>query len=335
MDRMTALETFVTAVETGSLNKAGRAAGVTQSAVSQQIKALEALFEQELLRRSPQGVRATDTGQIIYRHAQRIMNNYKSLLDEIDSLRGSLQGTIRISVSNFLGGMIVGPALVDLNTRYPELDLVIKIEDRRVDVVRENYDLAIRTGTLGDTDGISRKIATLETILCAAPGYLETHGVPKCPADLNRMKFVHINEHTDVARIPMHRDGTTTEVAIPVGLVTDSPNLLLQAVFRGAGLTRVPRLMIEEQLQAGDLVQILPDYQVAAKNVHLIYPRRSAMNNRLRLVAQTLCAALATCPHVNVLTDFKESAPNRGGAQPNPEPMVGQLDLEKAVSRQG
>ncbi|WP_176473857.1 LysR family transcriptional regulator [Actibacterium ureilyticum] len=306
MDRMNALETFVAAVDTGSLNKAGRAAGVTQSAVSQQIKALESLFDQELLRRSPQGVRTTDSGQIVYQHAQKILNNYKSLLDEIDALSGSLHGTMRISVSNFLGRMIVGPALVDLNHSYPELDLVIKIEDRRVDVVRENYDLAVRTGVLGDTDGISRKIATLDTILFAAPGYLDQQGAPTCPDDLARFKFIHINEHTNVARIPLEKDGTTTEVAIPVGLITDSPELLKQAVLRGAGLTRAPRLMVEDQLQDGTLVQVLPEYRVTSKDIHLVYPRRSAMNTRLRLVAQTLCKALAAYPFVTVLTDFSD-----------------------------
>lgn len=300
MDRMTALETFVTAIETGSFNRAARRINITQSAVSQQIKALEHLLGQELVIRSPQGVRPTEAGQITYDHAQEILRNYSNIKEDMATLSHRVSGTLRISVGSYLGKILVGPALVDLNGRYPELDLVIRLEDRLVDVVGENYDLAIRTGGLGETSGYSRKVATIDTMLFATPAYLQANGAPGCPADLTRLRFVQFNDTPDGARLRVIENGAPVEVDVPVALSAASPDLIMHAVKSGAGFSRAPVAMIQDQLADGTFVPVLPDCPVAPKPIHILYPSRRAMTRTLQTVVSALRDALAQHPTITL-----------------------------------
>lgn len=307
MDRMTALETFVTAIETGSFNRAGQRINISQSAVSQQIKSLEQLVGHDLVVRSPKGVRTTEAGQIVYDRAQEILRNYNMMGDDVEALFQSVSGTVRISIGSYLGKLLVGPALIDLNSRYPELDLVIRLEDRLVDVVAENYDLAIRTGQLGDTSGYARKLATIDTLLFAAPSYLERHGIPTRPSDLEQMKFVQFNETGGDMRLTLRDGDGTADVAIPVGLSAASPELIIHAVLNGTGISRAPLLMIDDLLERGEVVPVLPDYPLETKDIHIIYPSRRAMTRTMQTVVTTLRTALAQHPSITLMRSANDA----------------------------
>jgi len=164
MDRMGLMETFVSALAEGSLSGAGQQRGISQSAASQQIRQLETHIGQQLLHRSPQGVSATRAGVLVQEHTQKLLERYELMLAELGALDSDVAGTIRINTGNFLGRVVFGPVLIELGNAHPDLDIVLRMEDRLVDVVREGYDLAIRAGRLGETSGFGRKIASLETV---------------------------------------------------------------------------------------------------------------------------------------------------------------------------
>ncbi len=307
MDRLSALETFITTLDEGSLNRASKRRNVSQSAVSQQIRSLETLLDQELLLRSSSGVRPTQAGELVYEKAQVVLNNFNDLLDGIEGLRDTLTGTFRISVATYLGRILFGPPLIDLNTRYPELDLVIRLEDRLIDVVREGYDLAIRTGALGDTDGISRKIGSIQTTLFAAPEYLERHGHPSHPDDLRQLRFIQFHENAPTAPLELHRNDATYMINVPVGITVGSPDLILRAVEQGAGFSRAPTILIEDALEAGTLVEVLPEYKVPMKDVHAIYPSRTTSNRRLETVVEAIRSGMSECKYITLTSTFRDS----------------------------
>lgn len=319
MDRLTLLETFAIALDEGSINRAAQRRGLTQSAASQQIKSLETLLGHALMLRTPRGVRATRAGELVYAHAQNLLGGYDRLTAELDAQSDQISGRFKVSTSRFMAQAVLGPMLMDLDTPYPDLNIVMRIEDRLVDVVRENYDLAIRTGSLGDTDGVGRKIAELETVLFATPAYLDRVGRPSCPQDMQRLKYIQHHEDHTMGYFPLTCDGAVHQAPIRVGFTADDTDLIMRAVSKGSGYTRAPRLLVEEALSAGEFEQILPGYTAPNKDIFVVYPSRHALDRR----------------HEVVIDGFLDHLRCRTAAQTNvgaPDPTRSPLDLLPAIS---
>ena len=293
MDRLGLLETFASAIDEGSLNKAAKRLGITQSAVSQQIKQLETLFGEQLLHRSSRGVQTTRAGELVAKHARSIQTGYEVLQAEMADMKDTISGTFRLSVSNILGRAIVGPLSIDLGTPYPDLNIVMRLEDRLVDVVREGYDLAIRTGRLGDTDGFGRKIGALDTVLFASPAYLDDIGRPELPEDLQRLKLIQHHEEPTRRQFSVFRDGKEYRTPVNIGFTADDPDLIQQAVNNCTGFARAPRFLIADQLADGTYEQVLPDYSTADKPVYAIYPTRHSASRRHEIILQGVVEKLA------------------------------------------
>ncbi|AAV95439.1 LysR family transcriptional regulator [Ruegeria pomeroyi] len=290
MDRLTLLETFAIALDEGSLNRAARRRGITQSAVSQQIKQLETSIGQQLLHRTARGIHATRAGDLVYVHAQTLLSGYNRMTAELDQLENSVSGTFRISVSSFLGRSVIGPMLIEMNAAHPDLNIVMRLEDRLVDVVREGYDLAIRTGRLGDTDGFGRKISALDTVLVATPAYLDRVGRPAQPEDMKRLDFIQHHEDQTKGFFPLRRDGREYPAPVRVGFTADDPDLIMRAVASGSGYTRVPRFMVADEIASGALEVVLPAYRPPNKDVFAVYPSRHTPDRRRDLTIENVVA---------------------------------------------
>ncbi|WP_417699141.1 LysR family transcriptional regulator [Pseudophaeobacter sp.] len=288
MDRLGLLESFVIALDEGSLNRAAQRRGISQPAMSLQIKQLEGLLGHELLHRSSTGVKPTRPGQLVYTQAQGLLSGYNRMSAELSALTDSISGTFRISTSTFFGRIILGPVLLEVNQAYPDLDIVMKLEDRLVDVVRENVDLAIRSGTLGDNDGAARKIAQMETVLFATSTYLDQIGRPKVPEELKRLKFIQHHEDQTGGFVSLTLDGVEYQAPVHVGFTADDPDLIIRAVTNHTGYARAPRLFLEEALWDGRFEEILPHYQPQHKEIYAVYPSRHSYDKRHEVVISSL-----------------------------------------------
>jgi DNA-binding transcriptional LysR family regulator len=292
MDRLGLLETFTIALDEGSLNRAAQRRGLSQPAVSLQIKQLEGLFGQQLLLRSATGVKATRAGQLVYAQGLTLLSGYERMRAELSALEDSVSGTFRVSTSTFFGRIILGPVLLDINQAYPDLDIVMKLEDRLIDVVRENIDLAIRSGTLGETEGTARKIAQMETVLFATPAYLDQAGRPEVPEDLQRLKFIQHHEDQTGGYFSLMRNGVEYQASVHVGFTADDPDLIIRAVTNHTGYARAPRLFLEEALQDGRFEAVLPDFPPQNKDIFAVYPSRHSFDKRHEVVISSLLARL-------------------------------------------
>lgn len=284
MDRFGLLETFVSALNEGSLSAAGQQRGISQSAASQQIKQLETDIGQQLLHRSPQGVSATRAGALVHEHAQKLLERYELMLAELEALDTDVAGTIRINAGNFLGRIVFGPVLIELGKAHPDLNIVLRLEDRLVDVVREGFDLAIRAGSLGDTAGYARKIASLDTVFFATPDYLDACGRPEQPEDLKRLKFIQHHEDKSFGHFDVQKDGLSYQAPIRVGFTADDPGIIVNAVCRGMGYTRAARMLIQKELDEGIYEVVLPAFTAPSKDVFAISPTKTIPGSRIDLV---------------------------------------------------
>lgn len=288
LDRLGLLESFVIALDEGSLNRAAQRRGISQPAMSLQIKQLEGLLGQQLLLRTSSGVKPTRPGELVYNQAQGLLAGFDRMCAELSALEDSVSGRFRVSTSTFFGRIVLGPALLEVNQSYPDLDIVMKLEDRLVDVVRENIDLAIRSGTLGDTEGAARKVAEMENILFATPQYLDQAGRPTEPEDLKRLKFIQHHEDQTGGYFPLTRDGVEYQAPVREGFTADDPDLIIRAVNNHTGYARAPRLFLIEALESGQFEEVLPHYQVPPKPIFAVYPSRHSFDRRHEEIIKSL-----------------------------------------------
>ncbi|WP_282077023.1 LysR family transcriptional regulator [Epibacterium ulvae] len=275
MDRLNLLETLVTAVDQGSLNRAAQQLGLSQPAVSQHIKHLEHLFGQPLLNRSATGVQPTRAGTLAVSHARDLLKGFATLETELTPQADNFTGNFRVSVGNMLGRVILAPLLIEMGQCYPDLNIIVRMDDRCVDVVAERFDLAIRAGGLGPTSGYGRKIGALQTVLVAAPSYLAQAGHPSCPDDLRTMKYVQYGENTHSNVLKLNDGETWRTIDITTGFTVDDPQMLLDVMATGIGFTHMPLLLAEPEICAGKLAIILPQFQTQDKSIYAVHPTPS------------------------------------------------------------
>lgn len=302
MDTLRYLDSFLSVLHHGSLSAAARACKISQPAISQQMSALEAFYDAPLLQRSTTGVTPTRAGSIVAQHAQRLVDEHRQMQAAIMSLSTSAKGQLRISMSQFMGDSAVGEKIQALRATYPDLSVVLKVEDHLVDVVRDGYDLALRAGELGETDGIVRKIARMDTMLVATPDYLNRVGRPSDHLGLKQLSNIQYAEYRANGFVSLKRNAAEIEAEIVTGMIVDTPQHLVNALMNGYGFARVPALLANPLIKKGQIENVLPEYTVGPKNIYLIYPHRHALNHGMRLVIGAIYDGLAQFEGVRLLS---------------------------------
>lgn len=310
MDKLSYLESFLTVLDFGSLTAAAKQRQISQPAISQQMKALETHYGTPLLQRSSQGVQPSRAGSIVARHALALIEQHQLMLAELRSLDTCAHGELRISMSQFLGQSPVGEAIHGLRRSHPNLSVVLKVEDRLVDVAREGYDLALRTGSIGNGGGIMRKIGRMSTMLIASTEYLDKLGRPVSPADLRRLAYIQYAEHRTHGFVTLRHAGKEVEAEFVTGMIVDTPTHLLNAVRDGYGFSRIPRMMGEALVRDHPVEEVLPNYPVESKGMYLVYPHRHALHQSARVVIQAIYEGLTELGGVTLLPhpDFELAA---------------------------
>ncbi len=301
MDRLSFYESFLEVLDQGSLSAAARRRGVSQPAISQQMAALEADFGTPLLQRSAAGTQATRAGSIVARHAADLLQTHRRMRAEVSALNTHAQGKLRISISKVMAENPVGQALQRLHSAYSDLDLTVKVEDRLVDVVAEGYDLALRTGDMGTSDAIVRKIGQFEAVLVAAPSYLERHGRPQHHSEMGQHAFIQYSDHRVHGVHTVKFGNQEAEIELATKLVVDTPSHLMGALTDGLGFARLPRNLAKDFIEAGALEVILPDYEIEPKDIYLVYPHRHAITEGMRVVIDAIYEGLRAHGHTRVI----------------------------------
>lgn len=301
MDRLNHLESFLAVLDSGSLSAAARRRGISQPAISQQMKALESYYGTALLQRSARGAQPSRAGSIVARHAASLIEQHQQMQADLRALDTCARGELRLSMSQYMGQSPVGEAIHALRRQHPDLSVVLKVEDRLVDVAREGYDLALRTGTIGDNDAIVRKIGQMDTMLIAASGYLDTAGRPDSPDDLRRLSYIQYAEHRSHGFVTLRPGKDEVQAEFVTGMIVDTPTHLMNAVRDGYGFSRVPRVLGEAFLRDHAAEELLPDAPVEAKGVYLVYPHRHALHQSARVVIRAIYDGLDRMGGVTLL----------------------------------
>jgi DNA-binding transcriptional LysR family regulator len=280
-DRLKELTAFVRAAETGSFSKVAREFEVSQPSVSRMVASLETRIGVKLLLRTTRKVTPTDAGNVFLKRARQILGD---LDDAENTARGadSLYGTLRVAIPVGFGIREVIPHLPAFLAQHPRLRVDLLISDRAEDLVAKGVDMALRMGPLADSSFGARLLVKASRLVVAAPAYLAKRGTPKTPTELSGHDCIVGPGHSGRRGWSFTRSGAVTSVAVGGRVQADSADGVVGCAKAGLGIAVVSRWMCRSELKAGELLRILPDYQLDPVEVHAIYPggRRPSLKAR-------------------------------------------------------
>lgn len=271
MDRLESMAIFVRVVERGSFSAAAEEFRLTGTMVGHHVRALEARLGGRLLNRTTRRQSLTELGAEYYERCRRILTDVRDAESLGVELRDEARGRLRVVAPVSFGVHALAPACIDYREAHPAVDIDFVLSDRAVDLVDEGFDVAVRVGELPDSSLVARRLRPYRSVVCAAPAYLERHGTPSVPADLTAHRclgFAH-----PVAGRRWRLAGPDGEVVVPVSLVLTANNgeALKMAALVGLGIIMQPEVLLADDLHAGRLVRILPDYAPASRSMHLLF----------------------------------------------------------------
>ncbi|QDQ82943.1 LysR family transcriptional regulator [Paraburkholderia megapolitana] len=311
MNDLRQLVVFAETVSHGSMSAAAIRLGMTPSAVSQTIKALERQAGVTLLHRSTRKLTLTEDGKQCYAHCLQLMASWKAASDSLSEARDAPTGELRIAAPLGLGPYIA-PALASVLSTWPQLRLRLLASDDMVDLIDARVDLAIRIGNMADSDWTAQKLCELETILCASPAYLARNGTPKNPQELSDHQWITLEMQVEAARSVSSSDGaapvipmtlvgerrTKQTVQVSVRVISTTQPAVQQMCEEGLGIACLSYIEVLSSLKHHNLVHILPKWALPTRPVTLVTPRKDGQPAKVRAAVEALRSYFRDLPTV-------------------------------------
>jgi DNA-binding transcriptional LysR family regulator len=284
------IRNFVTVAQTGSFTSAAQVLGMTGSALSKSIMRLETRLGTKLLHRTTRRVSLTNHGDSYLTDCQSAM----AIMNEAENRLGSEQqlpaGRVRIDLPAAFGRRYIMPTLLELLTRYEQLDLAITFSDRTVDLMSDGIDLAVRVGPLdNDVDLVARRLGEQRRVICGSPSYLKRRGTPQVRQDLSQHDCIVgwpvSQRHSWLLK---NEEGMIEAYEIPVRHEIGDCEAILAATLTGCGLAQIPTWLVEEHLQSGALVSVLDDQAGDDMPIHAIWIKNPYFQPKLRVIIEEL-----------------------------------------------
>lgn len=288
MDKLACMQAFVAVVETGGFTNAARKSRVSKALISKYVGQLEEKLGLRLLHRTTRHVSTTTSGQAYYERC-------KALLEELEELEASVQSThldptgeLRINAPTSFAELHLMPAVGEYVRRYPDVRIKLEMTDRFVDLVEEGIDLAIRIGELADSSLVARRLGTSRSLFCTSPDYLKREGKPKIPADLvNHWCIIDANYgYLDRWYVGGEESGEC--VFIDGQIQVNSARAARELLIAGQGIGLEPSFVVAEDIEAGRLVELFPDYESEQYGIYAVYTHRKHLSAKVRLFIEML-----------------------------------------------
>ncbi|OZI34771.1 LysR family transcriptional regulator [Bordetella genomosp. 10] len=271
MDLMQAMKTYVAVVESGGFTPAARKLDVSLSVVSRVVTELETHLGVRLLTRTTRVVRPTDTGAAYFENCKRILGEIEDAELAAAGAHATPRGQLAVTAPVLFGARHVTPIVVEYLRRYPEVDVNCLLLDRNVNLIEEGMDVGVRIGELPDSTLRAIPVGRVRRVVCAAPSYLEAHGLPRTPDDLARHTLIQV---TGISTLPEWRfahQGAPLPYRYAPRFATTTNDSAIAAATAGLGLARVLSYQITGELRDGKLRVLLADYEPPAAPIHLIH----------------------------------------------------------------
>ncbi|HBV92320.1 LysR family transcriptional regulator [Pantoea sp. B550] len=290
-NKLTAMQTFIRVAEAGSFSAAARQNGMKQSAVSQQIAALEEALGVVLLHRTTRTMALTEPGHHYLQQVRQLLGAMDELEQQLRPESQPLHGRVHIQLPSGIGQRLM-PHLIAFQQVHPALRLNIALEDRLSDLIVEGVDVAVRVSESPPATLAARSLATIETVLVASPEWIARNGPPQTPDDL--MRYPHIRFSGIATDAPLQLVSATAKVSVPVESVFRSNNsdALMQALEAGLGIGGLQTLPGADALASGRLVRVLPDWRMPDRYLYALFPDARFIPYKVRKLVGRLSEVL-------------------------------------------
>jgi DNA-binding transcriptional LysR family regulator len=287
---------FARVVDEGSFSRAADRLGFPKSTVSRRIAALEAQLGEQLVRRTTRKLTVTDFGRAVLDHAHHVVEDVAAAESLARHRQVQPSGRLRVTMPSDMGNLVLAPMLAEFALKYPAVTLEIDLSSRFVDLIAENFDVAVRMGELRDDATLAaRRIASFTSGLYAAPSYVARRGVPAEPEALMEHDALRVLARTGDPHVWTLVRGEACWEGIPPGRATaNSPELLMRMALGGAGIAMIHDPFAASYVERGELVQVLPDWSAPPVAASAVFPGRRLMPAHARAFVDALVAKFAS-----------------------------------------
>ncbi|MFO1311496.1 MAG: LysR substrate-binding domain-containing protein [Burkholderiales bacterium] len=288
---------FSTLASSGSLSAAARELGITTSAVSQHLAAMEARAGTSLVNRSTRRMQLTPEGELYLDHARRILDDIDELAQSLGTARETPQGLLRVNATLGFGRNHIAPLVSQFVRKHPRVDVQLQLSVNPPSLVDDAFDVCIRFGAPPDTRVIARRLGSNRRLLCASPAHLARHGVPKAPGDLVRHNCIGIRQGDEaygVWRLTPRRSktGRAESVKVRGNLATNDGGIAVSWALDGHGILLRAEWDVAQWLASGHLVEVLPQYQTPDADIYAVYAPRHQTSARVRAFVDFVTSGL-------------------------------------------
>jgi len=298
MNEFSQIKTFIALVENHSLSKTAEKMGIAVSAVSRRLKELESNLGVQLIQRTTRKMHLTEAGEKFYQRCSHLLDELEEAKQEASNCAMALSGTLKIAAPLSFGVAHLSPAISAFMHLHPQIKIDLDMSDRRIDLVAEGLDLAIRIGTLEDSSLMARKLASVRHVVCASPDFLNRYGTPKTPQDLADMPALCYG-NLDQPDTWYYRDNESlpAKIKVPMRMRATNGDALVEAAVAGLGVLCEPSFIVHGAVERGVLIPVLTDYQWYAMNIYAVYPQTRHVPTRVRTFIDFLVSHFGDKPY--------------------------------------
>lgn len=303
MPSLDRIDIFLEVARLRSFSAAAKVLGMTGPAISKQVMALEDELGIKLLHRTTRMVTLTDEGNAYAERVRPALEEIRDAASELQDRKGKPSGLVRINAPLSFGHMHLLPTLSGFAKAYPDIQLEVALEDRKVDIIAEGYDIVIRIGVLEDSSLVARMLAESPVYLVAAPSYLAAHGEPEKPADLAAHRFITFSLHGGASEwrysTPAGKSGS---YKMEGHFKANTAEMMLQAALDGVGIALLPGFSVSTHVKARQLVRLFPGYgSVPERSISALMPPNRYRLRKVQLLVDWIAKACSAIPPVQGL----------------------------------
>lgn len=290
------METFVRVAQTGSFIKAAEQLGVTRSVVSTRIQQLEKFIKAPLFHRSTRSVRLSEIGEKYYPECVSLIEHFERLTDEMSHTTGGLQGQIRIYMAPGFALSFFNTMLADFTQQFKEIELDITVNDKIIDPITSGFDIVLQMFPPKGESLVERKIFQINRVICASPEFIQQHGFPTHPSELQHYELGYYSGYPERHKIQFLIQHKFTEQSISARVVSSSIHLLHDYALNHGAIVCLPTLVARQSLFDKKLIPLLVDYPIPNYYLRAVFPANSRNLAKIRCVLDFLIARVDLLP---------------------------------------
>jgi len=309
MDRFQAMQVFVRVVDSSSFSKAADTLDMPRASVTTVIQNLEALLGVRLLHRTTRRLNLTPEGAAYYERCVRILADVEETESSLAYGSRPPHGKLRVDMPGSIGRLLLLPALTDFRTRYPDIDLMIGLGDKPVDLIQEGVDCVIRVGSLEDSSLVARRVGAFRTVTCATPAYFAKFGEPLSVADLEQHVAInYFHSRTGRTRgFEFTVDGKPVEVKMTGMVALNDADAYLTCGLEGLGMIQLASFMVLPHLRSGRLKEVLAQWRPTPIPISAVYPHNRHLSPKVRVFVDWVAEVFEGCPLLSGREDAEKS----------------------------